>query len=146
MSTAKVFESIQVGTKTLSHRIVLAPLTRYKSTKKEHVPIVPLMKEYYSQRATRPGTLLITEATFVAEKAGGYDNIPGIWSKDQISHWKEVRKAINAISFSNNSALDYRQRAQQRLVHLPANVGCWESRNTRYPQCRRTPLRLRLPC
>lgn len=88
--SSKLFQPIQVGPVTLQHRVVLAPLTRFKSTKTEHVPIVPLMKKYYSQRASTPGTLLITEATFIAAKAGGYPNIPGIWSKDQIKAWKEV--------------------------------------------------------
>jgi NADPH2 dehydrogenase len=74
----------------LSHRIAMAPLTRYRSTKKEHVPIVDLVAEYYSQRGSANGTLLITEATFIAEKAGGYDNIPGIWSEDQVKTWKQV--------------------------------------------------------
>jgi 2,4-dienoyl-CoA reductase-like NADH-dependent reductase (Old Yellow Enzyme family) len=36
------------------------------------------------------GTLIITEATFIAQKAGGYSNVPGIWSDEQIDSWKEV--------------------------------------------------------
>jgi NADPH2 dehydrogenase len=48
------------------------------------------MKEYYSQRSSIPGSLLISEGTFIAPKAGGYHNAPGIWSKEQISAWKEV--------------------------------------------------------
>jgi NADPH2 dehydrogenase len=75
---------------TLSHRIVLAPLTRYRSTKNDHVPISSLMAEYYGQRASAKGTLLITEATFIAQKAGGYEHIPGIWSEDQVREWKKV--------------------------------------------------------
>lgn len=82
---------MKIGNITLGHRVVLAPLTRYKSSRPDHIPIVRLMKEYYSQRSSVPGSLLITEATFIAAKAGGYHNIPGIWSKDQISAWREVR-------------------------------------------------------
>jgi NADPH2 dehydrogenase len=37
-----------------------------------------------------PGTLLITEATFIAPKAGGYDYVPGIYNDAQISAWKRV--------------------------------------------------------
>jgi NADPH2 dehydrogenase len=36
------------------------------------------------------GTLIITEATFIAQKAGGYNNVPGIWSDEQIDSWKKV--------------------------------------------------------
>ena len=81
-----------MGRVTLQNRVVLCPLTRLKSTKKEHVPVLPLVKTYYSQRASLPGTLLITEATFISAKAGGYDYVPGIWSRDQIDAWKQVSK------------------------------------------------------
>jgi NADPH2 dehydrogenase len=50
-----------------------------------------MMKEYYTQRASTPGTLLITEATFIAARAGGQANVPGIWSEEQIAAWREVR-------------------------------------------------------
>ena len=85
---SKLYAPIKVGPVNLNHRIVLAPLTRYRATD-EHVPL-PTVKEYYAQRANIPGTLLITEATFIAPKAGGDKNAPGIWSQDQIAAWKEV--------------------------------------------------------
>jgi len=53
------------------------------------------MKEYYSQRATTPGTLLITEATFIAPQAGGQKNVPGIYSEEQLDTWKEVVKGVH---------------------------------------------------
>jgi NADPH2 dehydrogenase len=87
-----LFSPIRLNEKVLlSHRIAMAPLTRFRSTKKEHVPIVNLVSEYYTQRASAKGTFIMTEATFIAAKAGGYDNIPGIWSEDQIKAWKQVR-------------------------------------------------------
>ncbi|KAF8890977.1 FMN-linked oxidoreductase [Infundibulicybe gibba] len=95
MSQPKLFQPIQVGRLALQHRVVLAPLTRYKSGRTDHVPTVPLMKEYYSQRASAPGTLLITEATFIAAQAGGYPNIPGIWSQAQIDAWKQITDAVH---------------------------------------------------
>jgi NADPH2 dehydrogenase len=48
------------------------------------------MTEYYSQRGCAKGTLIITEAITIAEKAGGRDNVPGIWNEEQISAWKKV--------------------------------------------------------
>lgn len=89
MSSPKLFQPIKVGRLTLQSRVVMCPMTRYKATKKEHVPVVPLVKKYYSQRGSHPGTLLVTEGVFISPKAGGYDSVPGIWSRDQINAWKQ---------------------------------------------------------
>ena len=72
----------------LQHRVVLAPLTRMRAND-QHVPS-PLAPEYYAQRASVPGTLLISEGTFPAAQAGGLNNVPGIWSEEQIAAWKPV--------------------------------------------------------
>ncbi|KAG5637070.1 hypothetical protein H0H81_005836 [Sphagnurus paluster] len=96
ITTPRLFQPIQVGNVKLSHRVVLAPLTRMRSTKSTHIPVVPLVKEYYSQRARVPGTLLITEATDIAPQSGGYGNVPGIWSEEQINAWKEITDAVHA--------------------------------------------------
>ena len=64
-------------------------MTRYKAWSKTHVPS-PLIKTYYSQRASAPGTLLITEATLIDPRAGGFDNVPGIWNMEQVNAWKQV--------------------------------------------------------
>ena len=89
-----VFDSIQVGHAALSHRLVLAPLTRYRANF-SHVH-GDLAVEYYTQRASVPGTLLITEATFISLRAGGEDHVPGIWNADQIEAWKRVTDAVHA--------------------------------------------------
>jgi NADPH2 dehydrogenase len=73
----------------------MAPLTRFRSSD-EHVPLLPLMATYYSQRASVPGTLLVTEATHISPSAGGYDNVPGIYSPAQIAAWKQVTDAVHA--------------------------------------------------
>lgn len=104
MTTPRLFQPIAVGTTRLQHRLVLAPLTRFRSTK-AHVPVVPLVKEYYSQRGSTPGSLLITEATFIAPNAGGYNNVPGIWNEEQINAWKEV--CIKVPHLTNHVALIY---------------------------------------
>ena len=66
----------------------MAPLTRFRADE-AHVP-TSIMAEQYAQRASTPGTLLITEGTFIAAKAGGFDNVPGIWSDEQVEAWKKV--------------------------------------------------------
>ncbi|KAI1396122.1 FMN-linked oxidoreductase [Hypoxylon fuscum] len=94
MASSRLFEPLKVGNVTLKHRLVMAPLTRFRATS-EHVPL-PIVKEYYEQRASVPGTLLIAEATFISKQAGGYPNVPGIWSQEQISAWKQVTDAVHA--------------------------------------------------
>lgn len=90
----KLFEPLRVGRMELSNRVTLAPLTRFRNDD-DHVPL-PFVKEYYSQRASTPGTLLITEATLISPRAGGYNNVPGIWNEAQITGWKEVTDAVHA--------------------------------------------------
>lgn len=88
-----LFDPIHIGSIPLSHRVVMAPLTRYRAND-AHVH-TSLATEYYSQRASVPGTLLITEATFISPRASGYANVPGIYNKDQIEAWKNVTDAVH---------------------------------------------------
>ncbi|MCJ1474986.1 Chanoclavine-I aldehyde reductase fgaOx3 [Lambiella insularis] len=71
----------------------MAPLTRFRAND-AHVPL-PIATEYYAQRASVPGTMLITEATFISPQTAGYPNVPGIYSKDQVKQWKEVTDAVH---------------------------------------------------
>ena len=89
ISDLKLFSPIRVGNVDLAHRVVLAPLTRCRADK--HHVHTDLAVQYYGQRASVPGSLLITEATFIAPRAGGQDHIPGIWSDEQVAAWKRVR-------------------------------------------------------
>jgi len=94
MASSALFQPIRIGSTELKHRIVLAPLTRFRANN-NHVH-GDLAGKYYSQRGSTPGTLLITEATPIAAKAAGYNNIPGIWSEEQIAGWKKVTDAVHA--------------------------------------------------
>ena len=85
---AKLFQPVRVGELHLGHRVVLAPLTRFRADY-AHVP-TDLMVEHYAQRASVTGTLLIAEATAIAPKAGGLANVPGIWNDAQVEGWKKV--------------------------------------------------------
>ncbi|XP_078170588.1 putative 12-oxophytodienoate reductase 11 isoform X2 [Carex rostrata] len=75
----------------LSHRVVLAPLTRQRSYGNVPQPHAIL---YYSQRATKGG-LLITEATGVSDTAQGYTDTPGIWTKEHVEAWKPIVNAVH---------------------------------------------------
>ncbi|KAG6914368.1 hypothetical protein DXG01_000734 [Tephrocybe rancida] len=92
----QLYQPVKVGAVNLSHRVVFAPLTRLQAMKSTHVPVLPLVKDHYAQRASVSGTLLITEATFIDARAGGFANVPGIWSAEQIAAWKEVTDVVHA--------------------------------------------------
>ncbi|KAI0752143.1 NADH:flavin oxidoreductase/NADH oxidase [Fomes fomentarius] len=89
-----LFQPIQIGDIKLGHRVVLAPLTRFRADN-EHVH-TDLAVEYYTQRASVPGTLLITEATYISPESGGIPNVPGVWNEAQIAAWKKVTNAVHA--------------------------------------------------
>ncbi|KZV68718.1 NADH:flavin oxidoreductase/NADH oxidase [Peniophora sp. CONT] len=89
-----LFTPIKVGNALLQHRIVLAPLTRFRADDKHVHTELPI--KYYEQRASTPGTLLISEGTFITPQAGGYPNVPGIWNEEQIAAWTKVTEAVHA--------------------------------------------------
>ncbi|KAF8962063.1 NADH:flavin oxidoreductase/NADH oxidase [Flammula alnicola] len=96
MTTAPtLFTPIRIGDMELLHRVVMAPLTRFRAND-AHVPLDSVVAQYYAQRGSVRGTLLISEATFIAPEAGGYGNAPGIWSAQQIAAWKKVTQAVHA--------------------------------------------------
>ena len=87
-----LFDPISLGALNLPNRIVMAPLTRSRATPDGRVP-VPLMAEYYAQRATTG--LIITEATAVDPMGVGYADTPGIWSDEQTEGWKLITQAVH---------------------------------------------------
>ncbi|KAI1199770.1 NADH:flavin oxidoreductase/NADH oxidase family protein-like protein [Nemania serpens] len=94
MAESRLFKPLQIGNIKVSHRIGMAPLTRLRATA-EHVP-TPSMKEYYGQRASVPGTLIISEGTFVSPSAcGGFPGAPGIWNDEQVAAWRAVTDEVH---------------------------------------------------
>jgi NADPH2 dehydrogenase len=94
MSDSKLFTPLRIGPMGLQHRIAMAPLTRLRADE-NHVQL-PLAVEYYSQRASVPGTLLIAEASLISPAHGGMANGPGIWTSAQIAGWKSITDAVHA--------------------------------------------------
>ncbi|KAF9792530.1 hypothetical protein BJ322DRAFT_1103023 [Thelephora terrestris] len=92
--TSALFAPLQVGRLTLSHRIVLAPLTRSRATK-DHVH-TQLGADYYSQRSSYPGSLLVTEATAIHPEAGTYSHAPYIFTDAQVQAWKGIVDEVHA--------------------------------------------------
>jgi 12-oxophytodienoic acid reductase len=91
-NTIPLLTPYKMGKFQLSHRVVLAPLTRQRSYGNVPQPHAIL---YYSQRTTKGG-LLITEATGVSDTAQGYQDTPGIWTKEQVEAWKPIVDAVHA--------------------------------------------------
>ena len=90
---APLFSPIRVGNCELAHRIAYGPMTRLRASD-NHVH-GPLAVEHYAQRGSVPGTLIITEATFISPRGSGYPNVPGIWNQAQINAWKKVTNAVH---------------------------------------------------
>lgn len=94
MAESRIFKPLKIGSVEVTNRIGMAPLTRLRASA-DRVP-VPMMKEYYSQRASVPGTLIITEGVLVSEAAcGGFAYGPGIWSEEQVAAWKTITEEVH---------------------------------------------------
>jgi N-ethylmaleimide reductase len=91
---SKLFSPIRIGALDLSHRVVLAPLTRMRADLPGNVPN-DLMATYYGQRASEGG-LMITEATFISPTGNGGYASPGIFTDAQVAGWRKVVDALHA--------------------------------------------------
>ncbi len=91
-TTSALFTPYRAGDLQLTNRIVMAPLTRSRSTA-EGVP-PQFAADYYSQRAG--AGLIVSEATNITRQAVGYALTPGIWSDAQVESWKHVTRSVHA--------------------------------------------------
>ncbi|MFF0734277.1 alkene reductase [Streptomyces chartreusis] len=91
MTTA--FTPYDLGDTRLSHRIVMAPMTRSRAYGSGQSP-TDLMATYYAQRAS--GGLIVTEGTQPSVVGQGYPDTPGIHSAEQIAAWRKVTDAVHA--------------------------------------------------
>jgi N-ethylmaleimide reductase len=87
-----LFSPVKVGPYAISHRVVMAPLTRMRAEPGD-LPS-ELMVEYYTQRATEGG-LIVSEATPVSQQGYGYAMVPGIYADAQIEGWRRVTDAVH---------------------------------------------------
>jgi len=89
--TNPLFQPLQAGDFHLPNRIIMAPLTRCRSSE-GRVPNA-MMAEYYAMRASFG--MILSEATSVSPMGVGYPNTPGIWSDAQVEGWKLVTRAVH---------------------------------------------------
>jgi N-ethylmaleimide reductase len=84
---------LKIGNRQLSHRVVMAPLTRMRAGEPGAAPHA-LNARYYGQRASRGG-LIIAEATQISWQGKGYPRTPGIHTDEHVAGWKQVVSAIH---------------------------------------------------
>src|SRR5256884_9696536 len=87
----KLLEHYRLGPITLPNRLVMAPLTRNRAVE----GLVPsqLATEHYGQRSS--AGLLVTEASQVSQQGQGYQDTPGIYSKEQVAGWRKVTDRVH---------------------------------------------------
>lgn len=92
MTDTDLFSPYNLGSLSLSNRIVMAPLTRNRAG----AGLVPsrFAADYYAQRAS--AGLIITEATQISIQAQGYQDTPGLHTPEQIADWRKVTDAVHA--------------------------------------------------
>ena len=90
MKTKVSLTTHELGSVTLSNRIVMAPMTRSRAI--NNIPN-QLMATYYAQRAS--AGLIITEGVSPSLNGLGYPRIPGIFSTDQTAGWKQITQVVH---------------------------------------------------
>ncbi|KAM6523136.1 hypothetical protein FSOLCH5_003755 [Fusarium solani] len=91
---SRLLQPLRLGHTKLEHRIALAPLTRYRNDH-SHVAM-PFVERYYSERASTPGTLIISEATGISIQETGERQGPGFVTDEQVAAWKRVIAGVHA--------------------------------------------------
>lgn len=86
----ELFEPLRLGKLTLPNRLVMAPMTRSRSTDRS---AGAHMAEYYAQRAG--AGLIITEGTQPSVIGQGYIDTPGLHSPEQAAAWRQVTDAVH---------------------------------------------------
>ncbi len=83
---------VDLGSLHLRNRIVMAPMTRSRSTSGGVLPAsAPL---YYQQRSG--AGLVITEGVCISPAAAGNPAVPGIWHDQHVAMWRAVTGRVHA--------------------------------------------------
>lgn len=93
MTSQALFRPLQLGPLHLPNRMVMAPMTRARSSQPGNVPNA-LMAAYYAQRAS--AGLIVSEATQISPQGQGYSFTPGIHTEAQVQGWRLVTDAVHA--------------------------------------------------
>jgi N-ethylmaleimide reductase len=91
---ANLFTPAQLGAHGLTHRVVLAPMTRLRTTQPGDIPS-PMMADFYGQRASNGG-LEIIEGVSISVTARSYLGAASFYHDGQVEGWKTVANAVHA--------------------------------------------------
>ncbi|RAH76576.1 putative NADPH dehydrogenase [Aspergillus japonicus CBS 114.51] len=80
---------------SLTHRVVLAPMTRMRASNTTGL-INPTAATYYAERTTQPGALLISEGTTIHPRGKGFPRTPGLWTDAHAQAWEPITDAVHA--------------------------------------------------
>ena len=86
-----LFSPTSLGTLELKNRIVMAPMTRSRST--ENGAVTDLMAGYYGQRAS--AGLIVSEGIAPSENGKGYCRTPVLDSPERADGWRPVTSAVH---------------------------------------------------
>ena len=106
----KLIDPLKLGAIEAKNRILMAPLTRGRSTQPGSIPN-EMMATYYRQRAS--AGLIISEATGISVEGLGWPAAPGIWNDEQVEGWKLVTNAVH----EEGGAIVLQLWHMGRLVH-----------------------------
>lgn len=91
-STQSLLLPYQMRDVSLANRVVMAPLTRSRARNRDLLP-TELHAEYYAQRAS--AGLIISEGVWISRDAVGWHDVPGLFTDEQVAHWKRVTDAVH---------------------------------------------------
>lgn len=98
MDEPRLFKPLKIGNIEVKHRVGMAAVSRCRADG-EHVP-TELMKQYYCQRASIPGTLLIAEGNLISKERGKLPSVPSLYNPQQTAAWKSIVDEVhNKASF-----------------------------------------------
>ncbi|MBC3992486.1 alkene reductase, partial [Streptomyces sp. AC563] len=87
-----LFDTYQLGGRTLPNRIVMAPMSRARATV-DGLP-TPSTVTYYAQRAS--AGLIVSEGVQPSLQGQSNPYTPGLHSDEQVAAWRPVTDAVHA--------------------------------------------------
>jgi N-ethylmaleimide reductase len=78
---------------TFQNRVVMSAMTRGFADKKHCA--TPEILEYYEKRAKNNIGLIITEGIIIHPSGDGYNNVPHLFTHEQMLSWKKVTDAVH---------------------------------------------------
>ncbi|KOV57956.1 alkene reductase [Streptomyces sp. MMG1121] len=91
-STQPLLQPYRMRDLALANRVVMAPMTRSRARNRELLP-TELHAQYYAQRAS--AGLIISEGVWISPDAVGWHDVPGLFTDEQVAHWKPVTDAVH---------------------------------------------------